>query len=86
MGSICRPSMLFPSSCEVGDSDIDDEINRMVESTPEDRREEMKQILDTPQTRGSIRQSLLSRKTLQRIVEIAEGSTETGTATKEEEE
>ena len=46
----------------------------------------MEKVLSTSQTRDSLRQTLLSRKTVQCIVEIAKGSTETDTAIKEEEE
>lgn len=70
---------------EVSDSDIDAEIAEMVENAAEDRREDMKKVLSTPQTHDSLRQTLLSRKTVQRIVEIARGSPETDTAIKEEE-
>ena len=71
---------------EVSDSDIDAEVAEMVESATEDRREDMEKVLSTPQARDSLRQTLLSRKTVQRIVEIAKGATETETAIKEEEE
>ncbi|UCB42504.1 MAG: trigger factor [Dehalococcoidales bacterium] len=71
---------------EVSDSDIDTEITKMVESAAEDRREDMKKVLSTPQAHDSLKQTLLSRKTVQRIVEIAKGSIETDTTLKEEEE
>ena len=71
---------------EVSDSDIDTEITGMVENAAEDRKQEVEQILNAPQTRDSFKRPLLSRKTVQRIVEIAKGSPETDTAIKEEEE
>jgi trigger factor len=71
---------------EVSDSDIDTEIAGMVENAAEDRKQEVEKILNAPQTRDSFKRPLLSRKTVQRIVEIARGSTETDTALKEEEE
>ena len=70
---------------EVNDSDIDAEIAEMVDNAAEDRRQELKEILDTPQTRDSLRQTLRSRKTVQLIVEIAKGVPKTDKALKEEE-
>jgi len=57
----------------------------MVDNAAEDRRQELKEILDTPQTRDSLRQTLRSRKTVQLIVEIAKGVPKTDKALKEEE-
>ncbi len=70
---------------EVTDSDIDAEIAGMVENAAEDRKQEAERILNAPQTRDSFRRPLLSRKTVQRIVDIAKGSLEVDTALKEEE-
>ena len=56
---------------EVTDSEIDDRIENMTGSAAEDKKEEFKKILDTPQTRESIKQSLMTRKTIERLVEIA---------------
>jgi len=76
---------------EVSDTDIDAEIAEMVGNADENRREELEKILNMPQNRVSIKQTLLSRKTVQRIVEIAKGSAEADiseaeTSLKEEEE
>jgi trigger factor len=70
---------------EVSDNDIDAEIAGMVENAAEDRKQEVEQVLNAPQTRDSFKRPLLSRKTVERLVEIARGSTETDTALKEEE-
>lgn len=70
---------------EINEDDIDAEITRVIESTAEDRQEDMTKLLSTPQSRDSLRQTLLSRKTVQCIVNIARGSTEIDTALKEEE-
>jgi trigger factor len=70
---------------EVSDDDIDAEIAGMVENASEDRKQEVEQILNAPQTRDSFKRPLLSRKTVQRLVEIAKGSTEIDTSLKEEE-
>jgi trigger factor len=69
---------------EVTDNDIDAEIAGMVENAAEDRKQEVEKILNAPQTRESFRRPLLSRKTVQRIVEIAKGLPEIDTAIKEE--
>ena len=70
---------------EVGDDEIDAEIAEVVGNAAENRREELGKVLNTPQARDSIKQTLLSRKTVQRIVEIAKGSAEADTSLKEEE-
>ena len=70
---------------EVTDSDIDDEIEAMIISTVENK-EQLKKALNTPQTRQSIEQTLLVRKTVQRLGEIARGSKETKKIQKQEDE
>jgi len=55
---------------EVNDSDIDAEIDSMITATTE-KKDELKKALNTPQVRESIEQTLLTRKTLQRLTEIA---------------
>jgi trigger factor len=71
---------------DISEDDIDAEITQMIENTADDRREDMTILLSTPQSRDSLRQTLLSRKTVKCIVDIARGSTETDTALKEEEQ
>ena len=39
-----------------------------------DRKDELKRVLDTPQSRDSIRQLLVRRKTIAQLVAIAKGS------------
>jgi len=70
---------------EVTDSDIDAEIEAMIISTVENK-EQLKKALNTPQTRQSIEQTLLVRKTVQRLGEIARGSKETKKIQKQEDE
>jgi trigger factor len=70
---------------EVSDDDIDAEIAGMVENAAEDRKQEVERILRAPQARDSFKRPLLSRKTVQRLVEIVRGPTETDIALKEEE-
>jgi trigger factor len=59
---------------EVTAEEIENGVNNMLRSTAEDRREGMRQLLETPQTRESLRQSLLTRKTIERLTEIAKGT------------
>jgi len=59
---------------EVGDSEIDTEIKNMTKDTEEGKKDELEGFLNTPQARESIKQTLMTRKTIQRLVEIAQGS------------
>ncbi len=69
---------------EVSGAEIDAEIEEMTGSAAENR-DELKKALNTPQARESIEQTLLTRNTVQRLVEIARGSKKTDTIQKEEE-
>ena len=69
---------------EASSSEIDTEIENMIKSTAE-QKEELKKVLDTPQVRQSIGQTLITRKTVERLVEIAQGSKENTVNKKEEE-
>ncbi len=60
---------------EVSDSEIDAEIENMMEGAA-DNKDELQQFLNTPQSRESIKQLLVTRKTTQRLVEIAKSSGE----------
>jgi trigger factor len=55
---------------EVNDADIDAELERMIEGAGEKKDEARKQ-LNTPQVRSSLEQVVATRKTVQRLVEIA---------------
>ena len=68
----------------VEEADIDAEISRVTEDTAEDRKEELQKTLDTPQMRESIQTTLLTRKTVERLVEIVRSSGETEVSQKEE--
>jgi len=59
---------------EVSDSEVDAEIESMVKDTDEAKKDELKGLLNTPPSRESIKQTLTTRKTIQRLVEIAKGS------------
>jgi trigger factor len=55
---------------EVSDAEVDAEIEEILKSVKENK-EQAHQSLNTPDTRNSIAQSLLNRKTVQRLAEIA---------------
>ncbi len=69
---------------EVSDSEIDSEIENMTKSATENK-DELEKVLNTPQAHESIRQTLLTRKTILRLVEIAKSPEEIKTTKKEEE-
>lgn len=54
-------------------AEIDAEIDDMTRNTPEARRDEFRQLLNAPQSRESIRQLLIRRKTVHRLTGIAKG-------------
>ena len=58
---------------EVGESDIDAEIETMLKSAP-GNKVELQKLMTTPQSRESVRQILTARKTVLRLAEIARGS------------
>ncbi len=58
---------------EVSDGEIEAEIEGMVGSATENK-DELQKFLNTPQSRESIERSLMTRKTIQRLGEIAGGS------------
>ena len=55
---------------EVSDKEIDEEIETMLKNAT-DKKDELQRALNAPPSRGSIRQILLTRKTVDRLVEIA---------------
>ncbi|MDD5338249.1 MAG: trigger factor [Dehalococcoidales bacterium] len=59
---------------EVSDEEIKNGINNMIKGISDDKKEEMIKMLDTPQNRQSITQSLKTRKTIERLTDIAKGA------------
>ena len=57
----------------VSDADVDAEITRMMEAIPEEQRISQSQQFETPEARDQIVQVLLSRKTVERLKQIATG-------------
>jgi len=60
---------------EVGAPEIDAEIESMAKNATENK-DELHQFLNTPPARESIRQILITRKTIQKLVEIAKAAAE----------
>ncbi len=67
---------------EVNDADIENGINNMTRGATEEKREELRKLLDTPQTRQSMTQSLKTRKTIERLTEIARNTADSEKETK----
>jgi len=59
---------------EISGSEIDSEIEDMIKGAAEGKGGELKKLLNTPQSRESLEQLLVRRKTIQRLVDIARGS------------
>jgi len=55
---------------EVSNSEIDEEIENMTKTAAENK-DELQKFLNTPQSKESIKQLLITRKTIQQLVEIA---------------
>ena len=58
---------------EVEPSDVDEEIDRLMENSAEETAEGLRRMLNTEDSRESIRSSLLNRKVMARLVEIVKG-------------
>lgn len=67
---------------EVSEADIEKGIDDMIGDAAGDKKEDLRKLLDNPQTRQSIRHSLMTRKTLERLVEIAKDEVESKKETK----
>jgi len=81
LGEIARKEKI-----KVEKAEIDAEIERTVEGVAENSRAELNKLLNTPQSRMSIEQRLLTQKTTQRLMEIAKGSNTSGETPEKEEE
>lgn len=69
---------------EIGDTEIDAEIEAMISSTADDKKDDMRTLINSPKARESIKQPLMIRKTVERLVAIAKSPDTTQTETKEE--
>jgi trigger factor len=55
---------------EVSEAEVDEEVEAMAEGAGE-KGEELKKIFDSPPSRQSLKDMLVTRKTLKRLVDIA---------------
>lgn len=83
-GSLVLGKVAETEKIEVSDAEIDAEIENMTKGVVEERKEEMRKMLNNPQMRLSIRQSMMTKKTMDQLAEIAKGPEETKTEVKEE--
>lgn len=68
---------------EVEDAEIDTEIENLTKNATENK-EQIEKVLNTAQARESIKQTLITRKTIQRLAEIARDSQKIKTKKKKE--
>jgi trigger factor len=69
---------------EVAESDIDKRIDNMIIGVEDAKKTDMRKLFDNPQTRGSIKQTLMARKTIERLAEIAKNTGKSGEEKKED--
>ena len=61
---------------EIADDEIDAEIDRLMENSAEETADSLRRMLNSDDSRESLRSSLLNRKVMDRLVEIAKGDEE----------
>ncbi len=71
--SLVLGKVIEEEKIEVNDSEIGNEIENMIKSATENK-DELEKALNTPQVRESIGQTLLTRKTVKRLEDIAKSS------------
>jgi trigger factor len=77
--SLALGKLASADEISASDADVDAEITRMLEATPEEQRLSQRQQLGSKEAREQIVQVLLSRKTMERLKQIATGQGETTT-------
>ncbi|MEN8614515.1 trigger factor [Dehalogenimonas sp. THU2] len=83
--SLILGKLATAENLEVSDEDIDADVERMMATIPEDKRDEQRPYFEKPEAREEIAQILLSRKTIERLKDIAAGKGgETAPATADE--
>jgi trigger factor len=71
---------------EVTEEEIQNGISNMIRSLgSQEKADEMRKLLDTPKTRQSLTQSIKTRKTIERLADIAKDVKESAKENKEEE-
>ncbi len=81
-GSLVLGKVAEEEKIKVSDAEIDAEIE-LITQNEGGRKEEQQKLLNNPQNRESIGQMLITRKTIQRLAEIAEGSVKKNKTKKE---
>jgi trigger factor len=82
MASLVLNKLAEVEHVEVSDVEIDESVNTMASGASQERKEELRKMLDTPQTRQSIKQSILTRKTIECLADIAKSPEKSATGTK----
>jgi len=72
-GSLVLGKVAEEEKIEVSAQEVDTEIENMIKNST-GNKDELQKLLSTPQSRESIEQALITRKTVQQLVEIAKGS------------
>ncbi|XUX01254.1 MAG: trigger factor [Dehalogenimonas sp.] len=72
--SLALSKLASAEEIKVTEADIDAEVTRMLESVPEDQRAAQRQQMESKETREQVVQVLLSRKTMERLKQIATGN------------
>jgi trigger factor len=83
MRSLVLDKVAQEEKIEASDAEIDSEIGDMAKGVAENKREEFKKLMNTPQSHQSIKHFLVRRKTVQRLVEIASQDKDLKTTEKE---
>jgi trigger factor len=86
IASLVLSQVAAEEKIEVSEADIENGINNMTQGASDERQEELRRLLDTPQTRESIKQSLKTRQTIERLTDIAKNTGESPEKPKEENE
>lgn len=73
INSLVLGEVVKAEKIEVGDAEVDAEIERMTENAGQ-KKEEQRKSLNSPQSREQVKKLLANQKTIQRLVEIAKGS------------
>ena len=81
-GTLVLDKVSEAENIEVSDIEIDSEIERIIQNAG-DRKDEQKKYFNTPQNKGYIKRVITTRKTVQRLVDIAQGSKKKNTKQKE---
>ena len=71
--SLALGKLASAEEINISDTDVDAEITKMIETVPEEQRTAQAQQLESKESRGQIAQVLLSRKTMDRLKQIATG-------------